>query len=59
MGIAREHVDALDIVASDFKLDHLAFRVVEVALLDEAVTTDHDKELPFGVVPMLASTRSG
>ena len=32
--IPREHVDALDIVARDFKLDHLAFRVVEVALLD-------------------------
>ena len=53
MRIAGKHVDALDIVARDLKLDHLAFRVVEVALLDEAVTTDHDKELPLGIVPML------
>ena len=53
MRIPGEHVDALDIVARDFKLDHLAFRVVEVALLDEAVTGDHDKELPLGIVPML------
>ena len=51
--IPREHVDALDVVARDFKLNHLAFRVVEVALLDEAVTGDHDKELPLGIVPML------
>ena len=53
MRIPREHVDALDIVARDFKLDHLAFRVVEVALLDETVTGDHDKELPLCVMPML------
>ena len=52
--IAREHVDALDVVARDFKLDDLAFRVVEVALLDEAVATDHDEELPLGVVPVLS-----
>lgn len=52
--IARQHVDALDVVARDLELDDLALGVVEVALLDEAVTTDHDEELPLGVVPVLA-----
>lgn len=52
--IAREHVDALDIVARDLELDDLAFGVVQVALLDEAVATDHDEELPLGVVPVLS-----
>ena len=53
MGIAWEHVDALDNVACDFKFDDLAFGVVKVALLNQTVATDHDEELPFGVVPML------
>ena len=38
MGVAREHVDGLDMVAIDLPLQHLAFRVVKVALLDEDVT---------------------
>ena len=54
MRISGEHVYALDIVARDLEFDHLAFWVVEVALLDEAVTTDHDEELPLGVVPVLS-----
>ena len=52
--IPRKHVDALDIVARDLEFNHLAFWVVEVALLDEAVATDHDEELPLGVVPVLS-----
>lgn len=52
--IARQHVDALDVVARDLELDHLPFGVVQVALLDEAVATDHDEELPLGVVPVLS-----
>ena len=51
--IPRQHVNALDVVARDLELDDLPFGVVQVALLDEAVATDHDEELPFGVVPML------
>ena len=54
MGIAWEHVDALDVVARDFELDHLALGVVELAFLDEAVAADHDEELPLGVVPVLS-----
>ena len=53
MRIPRQHVDALDVVACDLELDDLAFGVVEVALLDEAVAAHHDEELPLGVVPVL------
>ena len=52
--IAGQHVDALDIVTRDFKFNHLALGVVQVALLDEAVATDHDEKLPLGVVPVLS-----
>ena len=52
--IARQHVDALDVVARDLEFDDLPFGIVKVALLDEAVATDHDEELPLGVVPVLA-----
>ena len=51
--IPRQHVDALDVVARDLELDDLAFWVVKVALLNEAVAADHDEELPLGVVPVL------
>ena len=51
--IAGQHVDALDVVARDLELDDLPFGVVEVALLDEAVATDHDEEFPLGVMPVL------
>ena len=59
MRISWQHVDALDIVATHFKLNHLAFGVVEVAFLDETVTADHDEELPLGVVPVLAFGDAG
>ena len=59
VGVAGEHVDALDVVASDFELDDFAFGVVEVALLNEAVVRDHNEELPLGVVPMLAFGDTG
>ena len=38
MGVAREHVDSFNLVATHLPLQHFAFRVVKVALLDEAVT---------------------
>ena len=52
VGITREHVDALDIVTGDFELDD--FVGAEFTLLDETVSRDHNEELPFGVVPVLA-----
>lgn len=51
--IAREHVDALDIVACDFEFDNLPLGIVKVALLDKAMTSNHNKELPLGVMPVL------
>ncbi len=51
MGVAREHVDGLDVVAGDLELDDLVR--VQPALLDEPMPGDHDEELPFGVMPML------
>ena len=53
VGVAREHVDGLDVVAGDLPFQDLAFGVIEVALLDEAVALDHDELLELGVVPML------
>lgn len=54
MRVAREHVNRLDIVAGDFPFLNLAFRVIEVTLLDEAVAFDHDELLELSIVPMLA-----
>ena len=57
MRIARQHMDALDVVACDFKLYHLVG--AELALLDEAVAGDYDEKLPLGVVPVLAFGDAG
>ena len=51
MGVAREHVDGLDVIAGDLEFDD--FVGAELALLDEAVAGDDNEELPFGVMPML------
>ena len=52
VGIARQHVYALDVVASHLELNDLIG--AKLTLLDEAVTAHHNEELPLGVVPMLA-----
>lgn len=52
MRITRKHVDALDVVASDFEFDD--FIRAKLTFLDKAVTADHNEELPFGIVPMLS-----
>ena len=59
VGIAREHVDSLDVVARDFPLQHFAFGIVQVPLLDEAVALDHNELLELGVVPVLALGDAG
>ena len=53
MGVAREHVHGLDVVAIDFPLQHLPFRVIKVALLYEAVALDHDELLELRIMPVL------
>ena len=59
VGVAGEHVDGLDVVAGDLPFQDLAFGVVEVPLLDEAVALDHDELLELGVVPVLALGDAG
>lgn len=51
MRVAREHVYGLDFVAGDLEVQDLVR--IDAALLDERAAGDHDKELPFGVMPML------
>ena len=53
MRIPRQHVNALYVVARDLEFDDFPFGVVEVAFLDKPMTSNHDKELPLGVVPVL------
>ena len=52
VGITRKHVDALDIVTGDFEF--YDFVSAEFTLLYKTVSRDHNEELPFGVVPVLA-----
>ena len=52
VGVSRQHMDSLDTVARDLKLDD--FVRTDLALLDEAVTGDNDEELPLAVVPVLS-----
>ena len=59
MRIAGEHVDGLDVIAIYLPLQHFAFRIVEVALLDEAVARHHNELLKLGVVPVLALGNAG
>ncbi len=55
--VARQHVNALDVVTSHFKLYY--FVGAEFAFLNQSVTADHDEELPLGVVPVLAFGDAG
>ena len=54
MGITWQHVHGFNLIATHFPLQHLAFRVVQVALLDEAVTLHYNELLKLGIVPMLS-----
>ena len=57
VGIAGQHMDGLYLVAGNLKLDHLIR--ADFALLNEAVAGHHNKELPLGVVPVLALGDAG
>ena len=59
MGVAWEHVDGLDVVAVNFPFEDFAFGVVEIALLNKAVTFDDDELLKLGVVPVLTFGDAG
>ena len=51
MGPAGNHVNSLDFITGNFKL--YRFAGVDVPLLDQSVTGNHDEQFPFGVVPVL------
>ena len=51
MGVSGQHVDALDVVATNLKLYHLV--CTQFALLDKAMTGHNNEEFPFCVVPVL------
>ncbi len=52
-------MDGLDVVTIYLPLQHFAFGIVEVALLDEAVAFHHNELFKFGVVPVLAFGDAG
>ena len=54
---AGDHVDGFDLLAADLKAD-LLIRV-DIALLDQRVTTDNDEELPLTVMPVLTLGNTG
>ena len=51
MGIAWEHVDSLDVVATHFEVED--FVTADAAHLNEAMTFDDNKLFPFRMMPML------
>lgn len=57
VGVAGEHVDALDVVSTDFKLNNLIR--AKLTLLNQTVSRNDDEKLPFGVVPVLTFGDAG
>ena len=57
MGVARQHVDGLHLLAGDLEFQHLVSP--HLPLLNEGVAGDHDEELPLAVVPVLALGDAG
>ena len=51
MRVSRQHVNRLDLLTADLKLDDLVG--ADLPLLNEPVARDHNKELPLAVVPVL------
>ena len=51
VGVARQHVDRLDLLSADLKLQHLIRP--DLPFLNQGVTGDDDEELPLAVVPVL------
>ena len=57
VGPAGNHVDSLNLVPGNFKLHR--FPGVDVPLLDQAMTSNHNEKLPLGVVPVLPFGNAG
>ena len=49
---AGDHVDGFYFVSGHFKFYQLS--CIDISFLDQAMAMNHDKLLPFGVVPVLA-----
>ena len=45
------HVDGFDLIPRDLKFHR--FASIDVPLLNQSVTGNHDEQFPFGVVPVL------
>ncbi len=56
---AREHVDGGDVIAIDLPLQHFAFGIIQVPLLNQAMPLDHNELLELGIVPVLALGDAG
>ena len=54
MGVAREHMDCLDVVAINFPFQNFSLGIVQIALLDKAMAFHDDELLELRVVPMLS-----
>ena len=54
MGISRKHMYSLNMIAIYLPFQHFIFRIVEVTLLDKAMTLDRNKLFELGVVSMLS-----
>ena len=57
VGPAGDHMDRLDLIPGNLKLHR--FTGVDIALLNQSMTGNHNEQLPFGVVPVLALGDAG
>ena len=57
MGMAGQHVNALDIITGYLKLND--FIRSQFAFLNQAMSGNDDEELPLGIMPMLAFGDAG
>ncbi len=57
VGVAREHVHGLNFVAAYLEVEY--FVRADAALLNQAFASNHDKEFPLGIVPMLTLGDAG
>ena len=54
---AGDHVNGFDLVTAELKTDF--FVRMDIALFDQRMTADDDKELPLGIMPMLTLGDAG
>ena len=57
MGITGEHMNSLDLISTNFKLDN--FVSTYLTLLNKTMTGNNYKELPLAVMPVLSLSNPG